>query len=97
MCYSATDRYAVLQAGPMPVSINGIDYFSAGEILRELGVSRQTLYRWRQDGKVPPGHRFRDGKLLFELNEVEEIREFASRIDHADVPREQMRLFRRSI
>jgi predicted site-specific integrase-resolvase len=80
----------------MPVLINGTEYLSAAEMMRELGISRQTLYRWRQEGKVPSGHRFRDGKILFTREQADEIRDFALHVERADVARDQMRLFKRS-
>ena len=61
--------------------INGIEYFTVPEILKELRIARQTLWRWRQQGKIPPGHRYRDRNLLYTLDEVEEIRQFANRVE----------------
>ena len=45
--------------------INGAEYLSASDLAQELGISRQTLWRWRQDGKIPKGYRFRDNSILF--------------------------------
>ena len=76
------------------LSINGIEYYAAAEVLKKLGISRQTLWRWRQQGKIPPGHRFRDGKTLFTAQEVETIREYATHIEPIDQPdRKQLGLF----
>jgi len=55
--------------------------YSASEISEEIGVSRQTLWRWRTGGKIPLGHKYRDGKVLFTGDEVDEIRRFANRIE----------------
>ena len=78
----------------MSVEIQGVVYMSSTEILRELRISRQTLWRWRQEGKVPLGNRFRDGRLLFALHEVDQIREFAHRIEPAEVgDNSQLQLF----
>jgi predicted DNA-binding transcriptional regulator AlpA len=63
------------------IEIQGIRYYSASDIMKEVGVSRQTLWRWRQDGKIPIGHRFRDGRILFTASEVDAIRQYANRID----------------
>lgn len=57
----------------MPVLIRGMPFFSISEVLLESGVSRQTLWRWRREGRVPPGYRFRDGQVLFTSAEVEAI------------------------
>lgn len=65
--------------------ISGKQYFSASDLAREIGVSRQTLWRWRQNGKIPKGHRFRDNRIFFTVDEVECVREFANRIEAADV------------
>jgi predicted site-specific integrase-resolvase len=65
----------------MILRINDTTYFSTTQILQELGISRQTLWRWRQQGKIPPGHRYRDGKVLFTAREVEAIKQFANHIE----------------
>ena len=63
------------------LEIDGITYFSVSELLVELGVSRQTLWRWRQQRKIPSGHRYRDKSILFTTDEVELIRQYANRIE----------------
>lgn len=63
------------------IEIRGVRYFSAADIVKEAGVSRQTFWRWRQEGKIPIGHRFRDGRVLFTAPEVEAIRQYANRVD----------------
>lgn len=74
--------------------INGIEYFPATELISELSVSRQTFWRWRKQGKIPAGNRFRNGKILFTAAEVETIRQFAKRIEPLDQPRaRQLKLF----
>ena len=74
--------------------INGIEYFTVPEILKELRIARQTLWRWRQQGKIPPGHRYRDRNLLYTLDEVEEIRQFANRVEDIGLAnKNQLRLF----
>lgn len=76
------------------MKINGNRYFSTAEILEELEISRQTLWRWRQEGKVPEGHRFRDGRLLFTEDEYEAVRAYAHRLEPATVTdANQMQLF----
>ena len=67
----------------MPIEIEGETYFSAGDVTEEVGISRQTLWRWQQDQKVPPGHRYRGRMLVFTFHEVEEIREYANRLEPA--------------
>ena len=75
----------VIHCMAINVEIHGVKYFSSSEIMKEIGVSRQTLWRWRQEGKIPLGHRFRDGRILFTSDEIESIRQFANRIDTIDL------------
>ena len=76
------------------LTINGVEYYSATQLLREIGVSRQTFWRWRQRGRIPAGHRFRDGRLLFTGPEAETIRSFATSMEIAERPAfSQGRLF----
>ncbi len=80
----------------MPREIRGIEYFSAAEVARGLGLSRQTLWRWRRDGKIPSGHRFRDGQIMFTQAEVDRIYEHANRLEPVDPSdANQLRLFDR--
>jgi hypothetical protein len=77
----------------MPIEIDGVSYFAAAEVAKEVRVSRQTLWRWRQDGKIPIGRRFRDRQILFSTAELEAVREYANRLEPADVGTNQMKLF----
>ena len=78
----------------MPKLIDHLTYYKAAEVAAELGVSRQTLWRWRQEGRVPAGHRFRDRQVLFTESEVQAIREFALRVEPIAAPNHsQLRLF----
>ena len=61
-------------------------YFTASDVADQLEVSRQTLWRWRQDGKIPPGHRFRNRHVVFTPAEVREIEQYANRIDPIEPP-----------
>ena len=75
--------------------IDGSDYFSVAQILKSTGVSRQTLWRWRQEGKVPAGHLFRDKQILFTADEFEQIRHYANRVEPiGNDPRSQLNLFK---
>lgn len=67
------------------IRVNGVEYFSAADVLKELGVSRQTFWRWRQQGKIPAGYRFRDGKILFTAEELKAIRQFANLVEPIDI------------
>lgn len=65
----------------MTLEIDGRTYFPAAEVARTVGVSRQTLWRWRQARKVPAGRRFRDRRIVFTPAERDQIREFAARLE----------------
>ena len=65
----------------MAIEIDGVSYFSPTDLITELGVSRQTLWRWRQEGKIPAGNRFRNRMVLFTTLEAETIRDYANRIE----------------
>jgi hypothetical protein len=79
---------------PTPLSIDGSEYFSAAQIVEATGISRQTLWRWRQEGKVPAGHRFRDKLLVFTAGELDLIRQYANRLEPiSDTRHDQLNLF----
>jgi hypothetical protein len=67
----------------MAIEIGGVSYFNAADIHREIGVARQTLWRWRQARCIPPGHRFRGRQIVFTREEVETIRQYANRLEPA--------------
>ena len=78
----------------MPRDIGGVVYVAGAEVAREIGVSRQTLWRWRRAGRIPAGHRFRDGQIVFTEHEVEEIREHANKLEPTnDRDAKQLNLF----
>jgi len=98
---TTSDMSYLMQRGVTPsrasLLINGKKYHSGSELANELGISRQTFWRWRSDGKIPQGLRFRDKRILFTPEEADEIREFATRLVPASsVPEGQLKLFTRS-
>ena len=56
----------------MPTEIQGVPYFTHTEIADQMGVRRETLWRWRREGKVPQGSKFRGKQVLFTEAEVAE-------------------------
>ncbi len=81
LCYVAQHS---ARSSLVAVELDGIEYFSAAEVAKDVGVSRQTLWRWRQEGKVPVGWRFRDRQILFTEGELERIRDYANRLEPAN-------------
>lgn len=78
----------------MGLEIEGTPYLAANELLAELDITRQTLWRWRRSGRIPQGHRYRDGKVVFTQAEADEIRRYANRIEPIDeAQRTQLGLF----
>ena len=66
----------------MPQEIQGVEYYSLGEVAERVGVHRGTLTRWRKEGNVPPGQWFPRGKqVLYTESEVTEIEGFAYRLE----------------
>jgi len=78
----------------MPVLIGDTRYFYAIEICQELRVSRTTFWRWRADGSIPNGKRYRGNRVLFNEEEFVAIRQFANRLEPVEPPnRNQLKLF----
>lgn len=71
----------------MAIEIEGVEYFTATDIQREVGVVRQTLWRWRRDRKIPQGRRYRNKTIVFTRAEVEAIREYSNRLEPVDSPK----------
>lgn len=67
----------------MAIEIEGVRYFSATDIQQQMSVTRQTLWRWRREGKVPLGQRYRDRQVLYTEDEMKVIREYANRLEPA--------------
>lgn len=73
----------------MEISIDGIKYIAATDIIKQVGISRQTFWRWRQSGKIPAGYRYRDRRVFYTERELDEIHQYANRIEALHQPYEQ--------
>ncbi len=82
----------------MPLIIDGIELVTASELLLELNISRQTLWRWRQQGSISLGRLYRKNKLVFTVEEALAIKAFANRLEPVTLDNPaQLRLFTRGI
>lgn len=81
------------RSGRMPVHVQGVQYYSIADLEIELNVSRQTIWRWRKDGHIPPGLRYRGNKVLFSESEAEAVRAYALRLEPIGGRTDQLGLF----
>lgn len=80
--------------GAASIEVAGIKYFSVVSVARAVGVSRQTVWRWRLARKIPSGHLYRNHQTVFTAEEFEAVREFANRVEPMGHPvSPQMGLF----
>ena len=78
----------------MPLIIDGVKYIAAQELLSELDISRVTLWRWRDENKIPKGRLFRGRRLVFSEAEAATIRQHARRVEPIQSDdNDQLRLF----
>jgi hypothetical protein len=77
----------------IPLSIDGTTFYALAVVANEAGVSRQTIWRWRQEGKIPGGHIYRDRRVVFSESETRAVLEYANRIEPANGTRNQLSLF----
>ena len=68
----------------MSIHVNGQVFYSTNEVIENLNISRQTLWRWRSEGKIPSGSRYRGRRILFTSDELNEIRDHAYHIEPID-------------
>jgi len=69
----------------MTIEINGTEYLSVTEVADKVGVSRQTLWRWRRTGNIPSGSKYRGKQVLYTLDELELIQKFSERIEPINI------------
>jgi len=73
----------------MPIQIEGQEYLTVSDLVEELGVSRQTIWRWRQQDKIPQGNTLRGRWVVFTPREVDAIRAFAFQLQPLDTHEDQ--------
>lgn len=60
--------------------IDGVAYVPATALAQRVGICRQTLWRWRRQGRIPNGHRHRNGQVIFTQEEAEEVFNYAFQV-----------------
>jgi hypothetical protein len=84
----ATFRYSMKRSA---LIIKGSRYLTAASLIESLGISRQTLWRWRAERSVPMGSKYQDRVLVFTEEDAELVRQFASRVVPAIPPESPQR------
>jgi hypothetical protein len=81
----------------MPIEYEGHTLYNSREVADAAGVSRQTIWRWHQAGKIPAGRRFRGRDRLFTTGERDVVCEYAHRMEPIEHDRDpdQLHLFTR--
>lgn len=74
---------------PMTTETKAPEHFTANEVAKTIGVSRQTLWRWRRAGSVPLGRRSTGHSVVFTPREVELIQQEAARLRLGGAPSAQ--------
>lgn len=74
-CYALLPRLAV------PTTLHDTTFLSASEVAGLAGVSRQSLWRWKKAGLVPPGRRYRGREFLYTRAELEAVFAYAHRLE----------------
>ena len=65
----------------MPTKINGHTYYRTAEVYRTIGISKNTLYRWLQQGILGERERRdRRGWRIFTQDELEKLKTETDRI-----------------
>ena len=70
----------------MPLKVGGKTFYKAKEVAQLAGVSRQTLWRWQRDDKIPSGRRYRGRERLYTLEEAQTVHAYAHRMEPGDTP-----------
>ena len=81
----------------MSLVLEGVEYYTMKDAVCLLSVSRQTIWRWRRDRKIPQGQLFRQKHLLFTSSEFRQIAAFANRLEPVPPNRLQLGFLSQSL
>ena len=65
----------------LPLEVSGSKCFTVSELAVDLCVSRQTMWRWRREGEIPSGSRFRNRQVVFTPEKADAVLEYANRVE----------------
>ena len=83
----------------MPVEVSGKRFFNVTDVTEIVGVTRQSIWRWCRDEKIPSGRRYQGQQRIFTREEVEKIYAYAHRLEPAGSTGEfehQLKLFKQN-
>jgi predicted DNA-binding transcriptional regulator AlpA len=63
------------------LQIGGRALFPLEAVAEAAGVTRQTLWRWRKDRKIPLGHKLRNRRIVFSETEAAQVLEYAHQLE----------------
>jgi hypothetical protein len=72
----------------MPINIDGSQYLYSKDIMENANISRTTLWRWRKYGLIPEGRLHRGRQIVYTLDEFEQIKQHANRMEPARMERQ---------
>ena len=56
------------------------NYFTTKDVLKKVGISRNTLFLWFRHGKIPEVKRNRNGHRMFSKNDIVTILDYKNRL-----------------
>jgi excisionase family DNA binding protein len=78
----------ILGVRDMPLSLNGHTYYRISEVAQMVGISKNTIFRWLKQGKIPETQ-FRDthGWRLFSRQYIAKLESEVNRVivRHSDL------------
>ena len=68
-------KYCTMEFEPMPIDINNETYYTVNEALAYLGISRDTLYRRIEEGKLQKYRHGAKNRVYFRLDDLKALNE----------------------